>query len=172
MWARTDAGVVAELVEIDPQGRYHPDLKWLAVPAELRAWARPGWRVVRGKLAPDPAELRADMLARLADLRWRVETGGLTLPDGSQVKTDRESQSLIAGAVLAAQLAPEPVDFKAATGWLSLSSVQVIALGQAVGAHVRAAFRREREVAQLLEAAATVDDLLGVWAEAATGWSA
>lgn len=54
-WARIEDGVVRELTEADPAGRYHPSLVWVEAPAEVRA----GW-TWDGKTfaAPPPPELR------------------------------------------------------------------------------------------------------------------
>lgn len=40
MWALVQNEVVLEVTEIDPEGRYHPDLKWRSCPAQVK----PGWR--------------------------------------------------------------------------------------------------------------------------------
>lgn len=44
MWARIENGVVVETTDIDPEGRYHPDLKWRACVVEVR----PGWLYSNG----------------------------------------------------------------------------------------------------------------------------
>ncbi|MFJ4154184.1 hypothetical protein ACIPZF_05175 [Pseudomonas sp. NPDC089752] len=40
MWALVQDQVVLETTEVDPEGRYHPDLKWRACSADVQA----GWR--------------------------------------------------------------------------------------------------------------------------------
>lgn len=39
MWARIESGTVAELTDLDPTGRFHPSLTWVACTAEVKA----GW---------------------------------------------------------------------------------------------------------------------------------
>jgi len=39
MWARIENGTVAELADIDPVGRYHPSLNWIACSLDVK----PGW---------------------------------------------------------------------------------------------------------------------------------
>ncbi|WP_442109234.1 phage tail assembly chaperone [Pseudomonas sp. NUPR-001] len=39
MWARVENGIVMEVTDIDPEGRFHPDLKWWPCSAEVL----PGW---------------------------------------------------------------------------------------------------------------------------------
>lgn len=68
MWCRVDNGVVVEIADIDPAGRYHPAVKWHACPADVE----PGW-VFNGvvfSLPPPPplpalAEVRADVVAAI-----------------------------------------------------------------------------------------------------------
>jgi hypothetical protein len=52
MWARIENGTVAELTDIDPAGRFHPSMIWMACSKSVR----PGWMLVNGKLQP-PGEL-------------------------------------------------------------------------------------------------------------------
>ncbi|MFM2041546.1 MAG: hypothetical protein RLY86_122 [Pseudomonadota bacterium] len=174
MWARlTDDGTLVELTTLDPAGRFHPALSWVAVPAPWRPWVRPGWVSAGDGVAPaDVPAFKAQLKAALADRRWRVETGGLTLPDGTVVRTDRESQALITGAALQAQLSPDQtVEFKAATGWVTLTAAQVLAVGVAVGQHVRAAFARERAISAAIDAAPTPAAALAAYTDNInTGW--
>lgn len=39
MWALVQEGVVVETTDVDPEGRYHPDLQWRACGEQVR----PGW---------------------------------------------------------------------------------------------------------------------------------
>ncbi len=64
MWARIQDGVVEETTDIDPEGRYHPDLKWRACAAQVQ----PGWLFANGVFAEkvESAEER-----RAAERQWR-----------------------------------------------------------------------------------------------------
>lgn len=116
------------------------------------------------------AHLRARALAALAERRWRAETGGVDV-GGVAVRTDRESQGLIAGAVQLAQLQPgETTRFKAASGWVELTAAQVQAVGVAVAGHVRSCFAREAELSAEIEAAADEASLAAIDLDA--GWPA
>lgn len=105
---------------------------------------------------------RPDMYKSLASHRFAVETNGLTLGD-MQILTDRESQGQLNSAyvVLKNGLIPD-TDWKAASGWgrLDLASLEPVA--KAVAAHVRACFRGERVVQELIDAAKTLADILVV----------
>lgn len=67
MWARIENGTVAEITDLDPAGRFHPSLQWLACPAD----ATVGWVMADGTLiaptpqAPTPDEVEAALTAAL-----------------------------------------------------------------------------------------------------------
>lgn len=96
---------------------------------------------------------RARQLARLAEIRWQHETGGLTMGD-SFIRTDRETRAALTEVVnsLAAGLMSEPVMWKLRDGWGELSEAELRAITAAVSAHVKASFAAERAVAELVEA--------------------
>jgi len=91
--------------------------------------------------------------AKLADHRWRYETAGLDLPGGQRIQTTRESQAQLTAVINSLQLGliTEPVTYKLDSGWAELTTAQVTAVAQAVGAHVKACFRAERTVAAQLD---------------------
>ena len=102
---------------------------------------------------PTLEEVKAAKLAELAEARWREETGGLTLPDGTIIKTDRESQALLTGAALSATLDPgKDIEWKGVNGWVTLTSAQVLQIAAAVRAHVQSAFSREKVLSEQVEA--------------------
>lgn len=115
------------------------------------------------------AERRAGRLAELAAYRYEVQTGGVEVAPGVIVRTDAESLALISGARELARVEPgELVEFKAATGWISIDGATMEAVAVAAGRHVRDCFRRERALAAELEAAGTVAELDAV--NIVTGW--
>lgn len=90
---------------------------------------------------PSPEEL----LAYLADKRFRVETGGIVF-SGAPIKTDRESQSILTSAYVKAQANPslQINNWKVANGiFTTLNNATILALGDAVTAHVQASFDTE-----------------------------
>lgn len=113
-------------------------------------------------LPPEPTfdELKAQKKAEIAAARYAAETGGCTV-DGVTIATDRGSQSLLAAAVVTARLDPEfKTRWKCADGhFVTLDAMQLRAIGDAVTAHVEACFAREAELVELIDAAATPDEL-------------
>ncbi|UWS78525.1 DUF4376 domain-containing protein [Phaeobacter sp. G2] len=97
---------------------------------------------------------RAALLTDLANIRWKHEVGGLTLPDGAQVRTDRETRAALTEAVnsLSNGLMQAPIAWKMAAGWTDLSQQDLEAITAAVSAHVQASFAAERTVQAQIEA--------------------
>lgn len=110
----------------------------------------------------DFATLKEAKYAEIADSRWRAETGGITL-NGVDVATDRESQALLTAAVLKAQDDPNyMVNWKARNGWFQLDAATLIAIADAVRAHVQSCFDKEKLLYEQVDAATTEAELEAV----------
>lgn len=84
--------------------------------------------------------------------RYAAETGGIVV-DGVSILTDRESQRLIADAAsYVEKYTVATVNFKSATGFVTLTAEQIDAIAGAVGAHVQASFSSEMAVAAAIDA--------------------
>lgn len=175
MWALIVDNTVTELTDIDPKDRYHPSWQWEAVPDQWRPWIQTGYRWhddTAGFLPPTVDHLRTQMLAALAERRWRSETGGLSLHDGLTLRTDRESQSLLAGAAAAATRDPSRITrWKFRDGWADLPAAQILSLADRVADHVADCFRREAVLSEALTKTPDTDGLLALWSTDITaGW--
>ncbi len=128
-----------------------------APPFDARWYFAPG--------APRPLDaIKAARLAELASIRFGHETAGV-----AGLRSDRESQSLLTGAALAASLDPEyTVDWKGESGWTTLDAVQLLAAAQTVRGHVQACFSNERILAAAIDAAADMDAFLAI--DLSQGW--
>ena len=100
----------------------------------------------RYTLAPLPSEqVRADLMDAATSKRWDVMTGGVTLPGGISVGTTIDDQNRITSVIANAQMAGvESMDFKAQSGWVTLSLDQVRGIAAAVALHVHACYAAER----------------------------
>lgn len=83
--------------------------------------------------------------AEVAAHRWNVETGGLTISAlNVTVETSIDSQNRISSIITHARLAGiTSVNFKALSGWVTLTIEQVEAIARAVALHVQACFSAE-----------------------------
>ena len=113
----------------------------------------------RYTLAPLPAEqVRADLMAAVSAKRWAVETGGLTLPGGATVGTTIDDQNRITSVIANAQLAGiASVNFKAQSGWVTLSLGHMRGIAAAIALHVQACFSAERAHHEAINAASDAD---------------
>lgn len=105
----------------------------------------------------------------IATARYEEEISGIVF-DGYQIATDRDSQSLITGAALAAmQDSSYSARWKTTTGsFINLNADQIIAVADAVRAHVQTCFDREGDLCDLIDAAETEADLQNInWSEVA-----
>lgn len=92
--------------------------------------------------------------------RWKVETGGITLADGTRILTGIEDQNRIATSIQGMRDAgTASVDFKAASGWVTLTLEQLVAVSVAIVAHVEACFSHERALYEAIDAAVDVETL-------------
>ena len=100
-----------------------------------------------------------EMKRRMATERWRVETGGIMVGD-TFINTDRDTQSkLTAARIVAKEDRTYTVQWKLQSGFVTLDAAQVIAMADAVRAHVQAAFDKEAVLVAQIDAATTHDDL-------------
>lgn len=129
-----------------------------AVPGDIRV---EGGRYIQSWIvAPAPQPEPTDWAPVIAHRRYAAEISGTTLA-GMPLDTGRDSQALITGAALAAMLDPGyTVRWKTAAGFVELEAAQIIAVAQAVRAHVQACFDREAELLAALEADTFTPDML------------
>ena len=113
----------------------------------------------RYTLAPLPVEqVRADLMDAATSKRWDVMTGGVTLPGGISVGTTIDDQNRVTSVIANAQLAGvESMDFKAESGWVTLSLDQVRGIAAAVALHVHACYAAERAHHVAIAAASDAD---------------
>ena len=105
-----------------------------------------------------PAQVRASLLQAVSAKRWAVETGGLALPGGAVVGTTIDDQNRITSVIANAQLAGvASVDFKAQSGWVTLSLEHMRGIAAAIALHVQACFSAERAHHEAINAASDAE---------------
>lgn len=123
--------------------------------------AGPGWLLVGGVLvppdAPAPAltleEMKQQLSERATQLRWERETGGVEI-NGVRVLTGIEDQNRIATALIGA---PATLDFKAESGWVTLTLAELQGIAAAITTHVQACFTAERAHHEAIYALSTME---------------
>ncbi|MEC9304229.1 MAG: DUF4376 domain-containing protein [Pseudomonadota bacterium] len=103
---------------------------------------------------------RAVRLQDLADHRWRIETGGVTLPNGARILTDRESQAQVNSAYTTLRDGfITTADFKGENGWVLITLAEITPIAKAVARHVQPCFTAERRVGEKINAAEDAEAL-------------
>ncbi|PTW62042.1 uncharacterized protein DUF4376 [Breoghania corrubedonensis] len=101
---------------------------------------------------PAPAPSADELKAYLASIRFDAETGGLVV-DTMEIATDRDSQGkILAARVKAGAEAGFSTTWKALNGWFALDAAAIVALSDAVLAHVAACFAAEETVSAAIKA--------------------
>lgn len=117
------------------------------------------WSALHPAPAPTLDELKAQKKAEIAAARYGAEIAGTTV-NGVLIDTGRDSQALITGAALAAVIDNDySLNWKTVNGFIHLSAPEIIAVAQAVRAHVQSCFDREGELVSLVDAAQTAEEL-------------
>lgn len=131
------AEVVVDGRAVPMAERYHPDFIAQLVPYTPGAPTVPP--------APSLSDFKAALLQATTAKRWQIETGGITLSDGTRVLTAIEDQNRISQAATnGVRLNFESVMFKDAQGaWVELPLAKLIAVADAVALHVQACFAAE-----------------------------
>lgn len=179
-------GRVAELIEHEPSGRYHPSIKWIEVPAVLQRWINTHhWIETEDgvSVTPEtPAHFTEQMGRVVADRRWEKQITGI-IHNGITWHTDNAARATIDQTLALAEryeavngAGSWSTDWKALSGWASVDLATLADAAMAMGAYVQACFARERAISDALELAAlennaTAESIIAVYdAEIGTGW--
>ncbi len=123
------------------------------------------WSIV----AKDPQALEESMAVekqklkdKITALRWEVETGGMTLPNGQFVNTTSADQNRISNAItgMASLEDSELIDFKSASGWITITLGSLRGLGLAIMRFGQACFTAEKTHHLAVNALTTADEIV------------
>lgn len=119
---------------------------------------------------PTLEEMKTQKRAALADRRWRAEGAGVTVGD-IRMQTTRDAWTPLARLYQRALADPQfacPA-WKLGDGeFVSIDNAKLVAIGDAVEAHVQSCFVREKEIAALIADAADATALAAIDLE--SGW--
>lgn len=138
-----------------------PDSHTESIPCPYPIWSGSQWttnieQACNGKLS------------ELAAYRYSKETAGITV-NGSKIKTDRESQAMLTGAKAYSDLNESAtIDWKGENGWVRIDRAAILAISQAVAAHVQECFSNEKVHAEAIAALSTIADIEAY--DITTGW--
>ena len=134
------------------------------------------WRVE--SIVPTDAEVRDAFLtnvknalkAEAAALRYEKETSGILLPNGANIRTDRESQAQLNAAYSSLKNGLIESTFWKADGgvWVSVTLTEIEPIAQVVANHVAACFAAERAHWEAIDQIDAVEALADY--DVAVGW--
>lgn len=156
-----EIGQPAGSVECDPLGPLPLRSTPTAPPAGDVRWIGGAWVPAP---VQDLAVMQAELREQVTALRWQRETGGLMM-GGVRVLTGVEDQNRIASALIGA---PATLDFKAESGWVTLTLAELQGIAAAITAHVQACFTAERTHHEAINALTDVADAQVY--DVTTGW--
>jgi hypothetical protein len=117
------------------------------------------WATLHPAPVPTFDELKTRKKTEIAAARYEAEIAGVTV-NGVLIDTGRDSQALITGAALAAVIdSTYSLNWKTESGFIHLSALEIIAVAQAVRAHVQSCFDREGELVAQVDAAQNAEEL-------------
>lgn len=108
---------------------------------------------------PTLEELKEAKKVEIAQARYEAETAGIL-----GIKTDRESQALLTGAVLQAFIDPTySLNWKTVDGtFVELGYAEIMAVGNVVRTHVQDQFNKESEIRDKIDACTTVEEVAAI----------
>ncbi|MGJ7459471.1 DUF4376 domain-containing protein [Halomonas sp. RA08-2] len=175
MWARIENGTVTEITDIDPTGRFHPSIQWVACSTDTR----PGWHYDGEQCLPPPPELLEDLAVRkraeIDQVRDTAFAAGLPYEIAGEpdvVQTRPQDQINLLGLSAKAQRLIAAGDSEATLTFRGLSNVnreltaeEMDALALAALAHIESIYQRSWMLKDAITTAVeqnTRDDLKGI----------
>lgn len=108
----------------------------------------------------DLAAWKRELTQQASEHRYAVETGGITLQSGMQIKTDRESQAATSAVYSSLKdgLIPNTEWLSASGEWLTVTASELEPIAKAVAQHVRACRIAEKQHHELIALIDTKED--------------
>lgn len=174
-WARIESGRVAESTDIDPEGRFHPSIEWIAFDGRknvtVGSWERGHDENGEPTLVERPpislADLAIQKLAEIETARDAAINEGFTHTFGDTddiVQTrQRDRENLTGLAVSAQRHADETFYFRAkSNATFELTAEEMLALADAAQAHVSQQYSKSWQLKAAIDAALKAEDRAAV----------
>lgn len=172
MWARIKGDRVAEITDLDPKGRFHPSMQWVACSADTQ----PGWHYDGEQCTPPPPEPLEDLAARkrAAIDTARDQAFGAGLPydiagEPDVVQTRPEDKTNLLGIAIEARgldaegVTDPVIQFRGLSNVnRSLTPQQAIDLTNAASIHIKAIYQRSWDRKDTIDAALANEDREGI----------
>ena len=122
------------------------------------------WKIVKSNLTPREQAARFEetkklKILELSKLRFEKEVSGISV-SGISVKTDRESQSQLATAVLTIkERFANSINWKGDNGWVNLNQTQILHISKMVSQYVQGCFNVEQMHYEKINNARSVEEI-------------
>lgn len=152
---------------------YDEDTQWLRGPVfeVVDGQISPRYDVIdksEGELVAHLERAKQDKLAEIASARYEAEIAGFE-DNGAHVRTDRQTQAMISGAVLKALRDESYVcRWKTADGFVTLGAEDIIRVADGIREHVQGCFDREAVLADQVATATSLEDVRAIAWESST----
>lgn len=103
--------------------------------------------------------------------RWKVMTGGITLNNistGTDIDDQNRITSVVANASLVGLSDTDTVDFKSASGWITVTIGEIKGIAGAIGRHVQDCYTVERTHHESIDLLSTPEEVKNY--DVTTGW--
>ena len=114
-------------------------------------------------LNPKPKLTPEKLKKQVTNKRWKLMTGGFTLPNGTLINTTIEDQNRISSVVANAHLAglddSSQVDFKAAKGWVQISIGELKNVVGLIGVFTQLLYSAEKEHHEIIDSLSTGEEI-------------
>lgn len=108
------------------------------------------------------ADAQEAKIQEIKDVRYGKESSGITI-NGARIRTDRESQGMIAGAAMSAMLDPSyTCNWETDDGAVSLNAEVILIIAKAVRAHVQSAFDWASSLLKRAREAKTIEQIQAI----------
>lgn len=99
----------------------------------------------------------------IARERYKIETDGITIADGTAIATDRQSQSLLMGAAFFAKdNSNYKVNWKGRNKWVQIDANTILQVAQMVRKHVQACFDKEKQLNDMIDNCTTIEEVQAI----------
>lgn len=185
-YARIVEDFVTDVATSNPFTLFHPDVAktfeevpdfvqpFWKIDREAKTWVAPEPKqepVIQEPLTPEEvlAYEKVNTKSEITQKRVDIETGGITLPNGTRINTGIDDQNRISSAIQGmADAGIAEVDFKAESGWVKLTLEEMKGVAAMIAGHVQACFSKERALHGAVDAATTVEELKQI--DVNVGW--
>jgi hypothetical protein len=158
-WARLEDGFCAEVINHDPERRYHPDISWAKIPPALVSWTDRHYTVTNGIFSAPIEHVLSQVIGQAAAARYDIENQSvlqITLQNGTSllVPTCREIRFILIPALTAATKRTSS-SFKINNVWVSLTAQDATNLIDNICNYVQSLYDREHAIVNHITGYAT-----------------